>query len=376
MSQDRTPRAKLSPEYRKGGWYARGFVPVRQGDGSIARRRIERSAGAGCTSKAQCQKFCDDLNRMFEERAMATRRPRTFAKAMQNYIETGKPVPQFAEQILKYFGTTLCNEIDNDALLDAAKAILPPGATPAYTNRHVYTPVIAVLNMASRDKVCERPNFVRPKGYTAVKKVDAPADDSWYRTLVEYLPTHTAALMTALTVHGARVGELVRCLPDDLNPVTGQLYLGKTKNGDIVMITLEPSVLEITLRILPEVQATPKGLKLYGYTTTDGFNKTVREACARAGLPYYSSHKLGRHRFAHRMLDEGYSLQHVKDAGRWQTLEVLSDRYGHRAHTEHTETVHRVGASLARALAAGGEVGEEVAASSPVSSANPVKSRG
>ena len=42
------------------------------------------------------------------------------------------------------------------------------------------------------------------------------------------------------------------------------------------------------------------------------------------------------------MLRAGYSLQYVKDAGGWASIEVLSKLYGHLEKKEWTEAVHKV----------------------------------
>lgn len=124
--QDRTPRAALEPSFRKGSWYARGSVPIREGS-RIARKRIERSAGKACKSKAQAQDFCDQLNRMFEQRAINGQRTLTFARAMSNYLDIGKPEPKFAEKIVRLLGTKLCSEIDNTDMIATRKAMFRGG---------------------------------------------------------------------------------------------------------------------------------------------------------------------------------------------------------------------------------------------------------
>jgi hypothetical protein len=43
------------------------------------------------------------------------------------------------------------------------------------------------------------------------------------------------------------------------------------------------------------------------------------------------------------MLRAGYSLQYVKDAGGWKSIEVLSRLYGHLERKEWTAGVHKVG---------------------------------
>ena len=46
------------------------------------------------------------------------------------------------------------------------------------------------------------------------------------------------------------------------------------------------------------------------------------------------------------MLRAGYSMQCVKDAGGWATIEMVSKRYGHLERKEVTAAVHQVGAAF------------------------------
>ena len=355
--RDNAPRASLTPVFRKGAWYARGSVPVREGD-RIAKRRIERSTGA--TSRKAAKLVCDQLNQMFEERALSSRRTLTFAKALTNYVTATGHAPKFAEKLLDHFGEMLVSEIDNTAMLEARAALFAPDAKAPYVNRHLYTPVIAILRLASKDGACGRPDFTRPKGYAKHPPVESPQDDSWYAKVLNYMSASGRALACFLTVHGRRVGEAVKCKPKDFNPARGTLALGRTKNGEEVIVNLHPTVVDLML----DMQDWREREFLFGYRPSknggcDAFNNEVRAACARAGVPYYSAHKLGRHRFALRMLDEGHSLQTVKDSGGWKTIAVLSDRYGARAMSEMTRFVHDTG-EKALVVIRGADAGEPI----------------
>jgi hypothetical protein len=52
-------------------------------------------------------------------------------------------------------------------------------------------------------------------------------------------------------------------------------------------------------------------------------------AAKRAGLPHLSTHKIGRHTFAGRILDARHSLKTLKEAGRWKKMQVVDETYGH-----------------------------------------------
>jgi integrase len=294
---------------------------------------------------------------MYEARCLSDRRPMTFAKAMSNYLDIGKPQPKFAAKLLKHFGTAMCSDIDNSAMIAARKVLFKPDAKAPYINRHLYTPVNAILTLAARDKACERPAFSRPEGYAEHPPVESPATDAWYPTVMRELNAEARAIVAFLTVHGRRISELLTRKPAHFDAERGTLFLGKTKNARDVFIRLEPSVHALMLE-MPGWKDREHLFRYKPVSGIDAVNKLIREVCARLGVPYYSTHKLGRHRFAIRMLDAGYSLQHVKDSGGWETLQVLSDRYGARAHDEHTATVHQVGSQVMKLIETGEKRGE------------------
>jgi hypothetical protein len=186
MRTDKNPRSKLKPEKRKGYWVARGWVPVRQPDGTIARRRLERSAGPDISSRAQCQAFCDRVNQMYEERAIAVIMPMTFARAYINYVGAGHPEPKFAERILAVIGEMQVADVDDTVMVDLVKKLFPADAKAGYKNRHLYTPVIAILRMASKTKACAAPNLTRPKGYRKSPRAKIPPTE-WFPVVLKEL---------------------------------------------------------------------------------------------------------------------------------------------------------------------------------------------
>lgn len=360
-------RSDLSPSFRKGGWYARGSIPVRGPDGTVRRRRVERSAGADCKSERQCKAFCDRLNAQIEERLKTVRKSRSFAKAMDLYLAAGKPKPKFAVRLAQHLGLYECVDIDQAVLADAAAEIFPEDAKPGYVNRHLFTPVNAILTMAARDKVCDKPAFVRPKGYADHPDPVAPKSDEWFRTVVPQLRPHAAALAMILTVHGRRIGELLKVTPAGYDAERGVMNLGKTKNGKPIMLTLHPALNQLVLQI-PDWQSSERIFQyVAGTNGVTAFNKHVKEVCKRLGVEHFTSHQLGRHRFAIRMLDTGLSTQVVKDAGGWSSMAVFSSRYGARASSELTPIVHRVGNEVIDLMGSGGNTGESLPADPCVS---------
>ncbi len=199
--RDGTIRAKLKTEFRKGYWVARGYVPVRRADGTIARRRVERGIGPDLTTRAAREAYCDRLNRIYEDRATGMVRTMTFAKAYTNYIEAGNPVPVAGDRILKALSSLNVADIDDSVMLEALKIVFPKPRKASTINRHLYSPVIAILNMVSKSRVCPKANLTRPKGHKTVTPITIP-DRDWFRTVMPLLSPNRFALLTFLTVHG------------------------------------------------------------------------------------------------------------------------------------------------------------------------------
>jgi hypothetical protein len=156
MRRQSTGRATIHPvERRKAGktyWQARGQVPIRKADGSVGSRRVERGFGPECKTARDREKKCAEWNLEYEERFRNPRKLITFAKAYSNYMAKKKPMPYYADDILECIGTMQCLDIDDSAMVELAEELWPDDASASTINRHLYTPVIAILHMALKEQ--------------------------------------------------------------------------------------------------------------------------------------------------------------------------------------------------------------------------------
>jgi len=107
-------------------------------------------------------------------------------------------------EILKCLGAKQCDEIDDSEMTKLCKYKVPKGdATPGTLNRHLYTPVVACLRMALKQKA---PMLKRPKGHNEVKPVETAAAE-WFQTLWPKLNRDQKELVMFLACHGRRIGE-------------------------------------------------------------------------------------------------------------------------------------------------------------------------
>jgi integrase len=370
-----TGRATLKPVPReKAGkvyWLARGYVPFRQADGTVGSRRVERGFGPECTTARDREKRCAELNVEYEERFRNPRKMITFAKAYTNYIAKNKAMPYYADEILEYIGEMQCLDIDDSVMVELAEELWPDDAAPSTINRHLYSPVIAILNIALREQA---PKLERPAGHKQVLPVIIPPV-SWYKALIpqgnprEFLNPRQLAFVMFVASHGRRTVEALARKPTDLDPDTGILDLGKTKTG-IRQVELHPLSLDLILSI----PGWDKQDWLFGAgpTSANSFRRDLKAACKRAGVEWYHPHAFGRHFSVTRMLRKGYSVAHVADA-HGMTPEMVTRRYGHLSKRESTAALHETGDDLFNAVLLGGNEGERLKRKALASAATELK---
>lgn len=349
-----TGRATLKPVLRRKGdktyWAARGQVPIKSADGSVSARRVERGFGPECTTAREREKRCAEWNAEYEERFRNPRRIITFARAYTNYLSKNHPLPYYADEILEYIGEMQCLDIDDTTMVELADEIWPDGASASTINRHLYTPVIAVLHMALKEQA---PELARPDGHGEVMPVIIPPT-SWYIRLEPELNPRQRAFVFFLAMHGRRTGEALSRQPRHLNPETGILDLGRTKTG-VRQIELHPKCLELILAI-PDWEK-QKWLFGAGPSSANSFRRDLRAACDRAGVQWYHPHAFGRHYSVTSMLNKGWSVAHVADA-HGMTPEMVTRRYGHLQKRETTAALHATGGDLFEQVF-GGNVGDK-----------------
>jgi len=349
-----TGKATLAPvARRKNGkvyWLARGQVPERRADGSLGSRRHERGFGPDITTDRKRIAQCEAWNIEIEERFKNPRQLITFSRAYKNYLGKGHPLPLKALGILEFLGDRPCTDIDDTLMDELGRRLWPGGAAVGTLNRHLYTPVISILHMALKNKA---PELQRPKGHRDVHPVVIPPE-SWYRTLWPHLNPNQKAFVAFLAMHGRRTSEALGRSPQDLNPQTGILDLGKTKTG-VRQVALHPGSLQLIVA-MPKWESR-KWLFGCGPESDNSFRRDLHKACMRAGLEWYHPHSFGRHTSVTRMLQAGWSVAHVADA-HGMTPEMVMRRYGHLTKKETTAALHAVGGELfQRIFNTGGNVG-------------------
>lgn len=277
--------------------------------GTVAGIRVFESTGTRDRGQAEAYRLKRERD-IYETAKLGKVRPATFSDAVIVYLNKGKN-PRFMVRLLDHFKEAPLSEIGQAAVDDAAR-VMYPNAKASTLNRQLYGPMVAVLRSAVRAglpgatvPMIERRSEARP--------VVNPADDTHIAALLPHLSEGLKKLVWLMSCTGLRTGEALRVTASDVRD--GFIHVDRTKNGDPRMVPV------------PGGWEYPSGG--WGYTTTQGVGKALRDAHKAAGLPYRDGHELGRHAFAARFLKAGGSLKALKEAGGWKKLAVVDQSYGH-----------------------------------------------
>lgn len=123
----------------------------------------------------------------------------------------------------------------------------------------------------------------------------------------------------------------------------------RTKSGKPRTVPLAPLVYDALLPL--------RGRKgpLLGFKQRYSLNQAIARACRRAGLPVMTSHKIGRHAFAARLLKQGKTLKEVQEAGGWspKSLSMIGETYGHLERKAVDAAIRSADTDLAQLLKPG-----------------------
>ena len=323
--------------------YARFRQPERSETSEIMFRPVERSIGS--LSRREGAKLIDEWYREAQERAnrpFEQEKPLTFAEVALTYMRTKGRTP-FMAPILEQIGERPVREITQQTMTDLA-ASLYPGRTAATINRQLFTPVIAALRLSSDESTYAMPKLTRPKGHDSLPDLDVPNLD-WYKAVIPVANPWLRAFLIIGWLHGPRPGELLSRTKEHFNAETGTLLIHATKTGKKHVLELAEPALRALLAIpdldsarrirqgsagkhAPRLSSGKRG-SLFGTHTKFTMRKWLIKACEEAKVRYHMPKEAGRHAFATHNLEDGKSLAWLKSAGRWDTLRIPCEKYGH-----------------------------------------------
>lgn len=224
---------KLVQRGKSSNWYIRG---------SIRNIVVDESTGLS-DRKAAEEVLAVRAAEILQRSIHGDRAVRTFADAALSYLQAGGEGVHL-KPILKHFGPKkLLSAIDQSAIDDCARKLKPRGA-PGTLNRHVYTPIAAVLHHAARKRWCEKPVIARPTEPAGrVRWLTYEEADR----LIEAASPHLRPLVIFLLCTGARLSEALYLDWRQVDLPRGHVALLNveaggvgTKNGESRGVPLHP----------------------------------------------------------------------------------------------------------------------------------------
>lgn len=211
---------------------------------------IDRSARTGDRRKArqELERIQDEIERGI----LATKGALTFAKAATAYMHAGGE-KTYLPPILQHFGMKLARDIDQ-AAVDETAALLYPDASPATRNRHVYTPVSAVLKHAKVEYALKR-----PKGAQGEVRTTWLWEEQAFRLLdaAEEVDPELRTFLAVLLYTGLRLSEALSLKVDLVRIAEGFAFVERTKNEEPRAVRLPPT-------LVAELANHPRGMERPG----------------------------------------------------------------------------------------------------------------
>lgn len=277
---------------------------------------------------------------ILDRETLGTAHTLTFADCCLVYLEKGGE-KRFLRPILERFGNTRVKDIRADDVSRFALEVYGHKA-PSTVKRELYTPLNAALRKGCDEHNVPVRRFTPPK-VVRTKINEAPPD--WFPDFFAAAHFRVAVIVLFLTTAGCRVTEACRLTVRDCNFTTGKALLRTTKTGKPRVVALTEVASQAMLALI-EADSAKLDDRVFGYSDRWSVNKAIERVCKKAGLPYYSSHKLGRHAFAARWLASGKSLRGLQEAGQWASIQVLADTYGHLEDSAVHAAIRDVGSEV------------------------------
>ena len=272
-----------------------------------------------------------------EERVMR------FADAVEMY----HPTPQAAKQllpILDEIGDMPISKITGALLKRLGPKLKPMACTDTWW-REIVPPARAVINNAHdlkgtpaiRVRRYDRFEWIaqdqRRKKASRVERT--PATRDWIEAFCAAADPYNAALVRFMFETAARIDQAVCVEPGDLNPLSCEVMVKAQKGHPEGLVTVSPQMMAELVALKPKRPRNRKtgallSPRVFGYGSPTGYNNRWKTICKRAGIPYLSAHRAGRHSFyTELVVRQGVDPVTAAKAGRWSDATLPMRIYAH-----------------------------------------------
>jgi hypothetical protein len=285
----------------------------------------------------------------------------TFGAAVAAYLDAGKG-DRFMKPLLDHFGNTRISDLTGVGVRAAAKTLYPSAVYTSW-NRHVVTPIKAVINHSADAGNCHP---VKIKGFSKrdrdIRVPTTPPRRAVDRAYINSFRKRSddprlSALLLFMFQTGARIGDALKLKDDsaDIDLINRKVIFRDMKNG-------EDGEADLTIEMVYEIQQlriwkrarlaawearipwdrkrsgerhSGRGTRkpnnrLFGFMARASVYKDIKRICAAAGIPYLGTHQPGRHSFATEMIvRNGIDVATTAAIGRWRSKQLLMNTYVH-----------------------------------------------
>lgn len=311
-------------------WYIKGTCPLtgdRFRDSTRCHRKSDAEAYLARTIEQQREKA------KFGIAGVAT-----FGDAVVEYLAKGGEARYLKPISLHLGDLALRNITDTDLTRGAAKHY--PKAKPSTLVRQWYGPFQSVWNAAVKARMATPHDWAKPK--VPKRKLPEIPNDEWlWLVLKACTRLQQRAAIVYMSFSGARASEVVAIKCRDYDPERACVILTDTKT-DEPRVTFLPAFVNDAMRLLPLDEP---DAPLFGYASRYSLVRIIRRAAKRAGVQYFSPHKVGRHLFAKRFLASNNSLRELMDGGGWKSVHAVM-LYAHLERNKVDDAVRSVRTSI------------------------------
>jgi integrase len=298
--------------------------------GSVAGMLVRRSAKT--SDKSIAEQFLARLQRqLWEEHIYGRKRVITLGEAIDLYLRFGGE-GRFLKSIRAAWNERTLDNISGVQIRELAVRLYPDACT-ATLNRHVVTPICAVINCAADRGFGPS---IKVKRFKVQQPIRRSVDREWIEAFRQSASTpYLASLALFNFITGARLGEALALRRSHFELERHIASSEPTKNGEYRQFYLT-SELVAELASLPE-----RNGRVFGYRSRSSVYGPWKNTCVRAGISYVPPHQAGRHSFATEMIvRRGVDVATTAEIGNWKSHALLLGTYSHAEnHKNVVDTV-------------------------------------